>query len=112
MCCSRLRRHNVQLELGVRIAGAFPNLAITDEGCELTDGRRLHADLVYRCTGFQPNSKMFRNHFASHIDPRGHVMVNDHMQLEGYPHIFVVGDVMLHRRCVVSGVYMHVSSHI
>ena len=43
-----------ELELGTAIGGTFPDgLLIDTRGATLSDGRRLEADLVFRCTGFR-----------------------------------------------------------
>eukprot|EP00936_MAST-01D_sp_MAST-1D-sp1_P002576 g2576.t1 len=45
------RQPRCELVLGVPIAGTFPRLDIDAGGCTLADGRRLCADMVFRCTG-------------------------------------------------------------
>ena len=46
-----------ELELGVPIGGTFPHgLLIDERGATLADGRRLEADVVFRCTGFRPET--------------------------------------------------------
>ena len=39
---------------------------------------------------------MLRDDFAGHLDERGRLVVNDHLQIEGYPHIFGMGDAIIH----------------
>jgi len=93
-----LSSRGVELVLGATIAGQFPNLEISESGCNLTDGRQIQADIVYRCTGFKPNSDIFKEHFSDHIDRRGSVVVDDQLRLVGHPQIYVMGDVMIHSK--------------
>lgn len=56
-------------------------------------GIALDADLCFFCTGIIPNTELFSKHFASSLNERKQVHVLGTLQLENYPHIFVVGDL-------------------
>ncbi|MEM6529692.1 MAG: FAD-dependent oxidoreductase, partial [Chloroflexota bacterium] len=56
-------------------------------------GTVLTADLVFLCLGGRVNSAYLRNNFSAQLDERGYVKVNSHLQMEGFPNIFVVGDL-------------------
>lgn len=56
-------------------------------------GRKIHADLCFLCTGITPNMELFQEHFASCLNERKQVLVEKTLQMKGFPHIFVVGDL-------------------
>lgn len=89
-----LTERGCQLELGVSIAGTYPDLDITDTGCELKDGKVLSADVVYRCLGFKANAGFMSECFGDNMD-RGRIVVNEHLQIPGHPTIFAMGDCMI-----------------
>jgi hypothetical protein len=37
--------------MNCHLAGNFPALKIDTKGCSLADGRRIDADIVYKCMG-------------------------------------------------------------
>jgi apoptosis-inducing factor 2 len=58
------------------------------------NGRPMGADLVYWATGTTPNTLWLR--LAGHGDwltESGHVRVDEHLRVRGYPEIFAIGDV-------------------
>ncbi len=59
----------------------------------LSSGEEVKTDLCFFCTGIIPNTELFRKHFASSLNERRQVVVEETLQLKGYPHIFVVGDL-------------------
>ncbi|KAH3762259.1 serine/threonine-protein kinase STE20 [Pelomyxa schiedti] len=75
----------------VESINAIPNgngfYVITDKS------HRLEADLVFMCTGGIPNSGFMERNFPQCLTTTGHLMVNNHLQLENFSHIFVLGDV-------------------
>eukprot|EP00470_Lotharella_oceanica_P000200 CAMPEP_0170170064 /NCGR_PEP_ID=MMETSP0040_2-20121228/3019_1 /TAXON_ID=641309 /ORGANISM="Lotharella oceanica, Strain CCMP622" /LENGTH=404 /DNA_ID=CAMNT_0010409211 /DNA_START=65 /DNA_END=1279 /DNA_ORIENTATION=+ len=92
-----LQKHKCNLVLGESIGGKYPDLSIDSKGCTLSSGRRLSADVVYRCMGFKPCSKWIANSIPKEcVDSKGFLIVNDHLQLKGFPNIFAMGDVMTH----------------
>ncbi len=56
-------------------------------------GRKIHADLCFLCTGIVPNTELFQKHFTSVLNERKQVKVEHTLQMHGYAHIFVVGDL-------------------
>jgi len=89
---SWLRGKGVQLRLGEWIE------EVGETGCRLKGGEELQADVVYKCTGAKPNTALLAQNFGDHLDPKsGSLLVNDHLQVEGHPRIFGMGDCMLHR---------------
>ena len=67
------------------------------ESVTLKSGRELRADVVYKCVGVQPNTGMLASSpFASAFGFRNSVVVDDHLQVDGYPRVFCVGDMMSH----------------
>lgn len=87
-----LQQHNVELVLGEFID------SLDEQGCVLQSGRRLEADIVYRCMGFQPNSAFLSEDFKEQISLRGALKVTDTMQVAGCRTIFGMGDVSLHEK--------------
>ncbi|MFC4062656.1 FAD-dependent oxidoreductase [Planomonospora corallina] len=81
---AELRRHGVALELGTALA------AVHDDTVELTDGRRLAADLVVLAIGVRPDVALAREAGLA-IGPRGGVAVDEHMRTSD-PRVFAVGD--------------------
>jgi len=75
-----------------------PPELVTGEGGPATitllqSGRVLRCDLYCLATGFSVNNQPLRKHFAQKMDEKGHIKVNDYLQVEGYEHIFAVGDI-------------------
>jgi len=71
---------------------------ISDGGCFLKNsGRELRADLVFVCFGMRPNTAMMKDgDMSACLSDRGLIRVNEHLQVEGFPHAFAVGDAMAH----------------
>eukprot|EP00946_MAST-07B_sp_MAST-7B-sp1_P003654 g3654.t1 len=71
---------------------------ITDKGCFLKKaGRTLEADLVFVCFGMRPNTAMIKDgDMSACLTDRGVIQVNEHLQVEGFPRAFAVGDAMVH----------------
>ena len=56
---------------------------------------------VYWCTGYSPNTQHFKagsGEFASCLDSRGFVRVNDHLQLDAADNVFCGGDCLSDNR--------------
>eukprot|EP00455_Lapot_gusevi_P043622 TRINITY_DN5331_c0_g1_i2.p1 TRINITY_DN5331_c0_g1~~TRINITY_DN5331_c0_g1_i2.p1 ORF type:complete len:191 (+),score=72.54 TRINITY_DN5331_c0_g1_i2:32-574(+) len=56
-------------------------------------GVKLEADLVLRCVGATPASEPFRANFSQCLSERGYVKCNTNLQMQGFPNIFVCGDL-------------------
>eukprot|EP00002_Diphylleia_rotans_P036473 TRINITY_DN803_c0_g1_i1.p1 TRINITY_DN803_c0_g1~~TRINITY_DN803_c0_g1_i1.p1 ORF type:complete len:406 (-),score=103.37 TRINITY_DN803_c0_g1_i1:169-1386(-) len=67
---------------------------VVDENNFVTDhGEQIYADLAYFCAGPIPNTEYLEEYFGSKLTQTGHVRVNQHLQMEGVPNVFVAGDV-------------------
>lgn len=64
------------------------------EGEVKTDHEEIPADLVFVATGFKPNTQMFEKYMLNELDSGGHVRVNETLQMENHPHIFIAGDIV------------------
>ncbi len=86
------RERGAELVLGEMLSG------IDAEGCTLKEsGRRISADVVFVCFGMRCNTAPVRaGDMASALDPRGAIRVNACLQVEGFEHVFAVGDAMAH----------------
>jgi len=86
-----LEKRGAELVLGEAIE------AIRHESVLLKSGTELLADVVYKCVGVQPNTGMLASSpFAKSFGFRNSIEVNDHLQVEGYPRVYAVGDLMSH----------------
>lgn len=59
---------------------------VTDKGQEVT------VDLVICCTGIKVNSDAYRAAFQDKVAADGALKVNDYLQVEGFTHIYAIGD--------------------
>jgi NADH dehydrogenase FAD-containing subunit len=103
-----------ELILGTAIGGKFPDLLIDEKGCTLADGRRVDADIVYKCMGFRANAGFMKSSFAECMDRGGRLMVDDTLRLAGHPKIFAMGDCMIHDKSgeIKLGHTAEVNSHL
>jgi NADH dehydrogenase FAD-containing subunit len=64
------------------------------------DGTTLRVDLVYMCTGGKPNIDFVKQSSSSLglacKGPKGSLVVNDHLQVEGFTDVFCAGDMCFH----------------
>merc|ERR1711871_336813 len=86
------KERGVELLMGQTISN------ITDKGCFLRKANRtLQADLVFVCFGMRPNTAMIKDgDMSACLSDRGLIQVNEHLQVQGFPHAFAVGDAMAH----------------
>lgn len=87
-----LKRNGVETILGVTME------AIEDRGVVLPGGRRLDADVVYKCMGARPATDWIQKMLPPEaIGHRGAIRVNNHLQVQSVPdNVFCLGDMMLH----------------
>ncbi len=94
-----LRALGVRLLLGERMTRLPPrhNLAQTGplimERYTTDKGTSIEADLVFINFGVTPNTDLLKAGFGAHLDQGGRIKVNKHLQLEGHPSIFAIGDI-------------------
>ena len=70
---------------------------IDAQGCTTKSGERIEADGVFVCFGMKCNTQaVAAGDMATALDPRGAVIVNEFLQVENFPHVFAVGDAMVH----------------
>ncbi|KAF9043388.1 FAD/NAD(P)-binding domain-containing protein [Panaeolus papilionaceus] len=68
---------------------AFPAANVTTK-----KGVGLNADLVVPCRGGRPNTAFLASLGKNILTSRGHVRVNQHLQVEGLPGVFAAGDII------------------
>jgi len=56
-------------------------------------GTTIEADLYFITFGVTPNTDLLKADFSAQLDQAGRVKVNQHLQLEGHPTIFAIGDL-------------------
>ncbi len=56
-------------------------------------GTKIKTDMAFLCVGIVPNSEFMQKSFPALLDKRGHIKVNEFLQLRGHRNIFVAGDV-------------------
>lgn len=73
---------------------------INETSVQLDDGTTINVDLVYKCFGSTPNSGWLTDGYlaTSLKGPKGSVVVNDYLQIQGFKHIFCAGDMCYHER--------------
>ena len=83
---AELRRHQVQLALGVQVTEIRPDTVL------LSDGREIEADMLIMSIGVRPDTRLA---VAAGLDlgPRGGIKVDDQMRTSD-PHIYAVGDAV------------------
>jgi len=82
---------------GVELLLGEPLEKWDDSSCTTKSGRIISASAVYVCFGSRCNSQCVSGgSIASCLGSRKEVRVNDFLQVEGWPHVFAVGDVMSH----------------
>ena len=69
---------------------------IEETSIVLQSGATLTADVVYKCVGVMPNTGVLKDTPFEGKGFRGSVEVNDFLQVDGYPSVYCVGDMMSH----------------
>jgi apoptosis-inducing factor 2 len=98
---TRLENKGVRVLLGSRVDKADRPASVREvtEGVEVgerelvTGSTRVAADLVFWVTGIKPNSGALRKSFPDRVDERGFIKVDAQLRVEGFRHIFALGDV-------------------
>jgi NADH dehydrogenase FAD-containing subunit len=91
-CTEWLLRHGAELKLGA------PLQRLDDGSAVRVDGATVNVDLFYKCVGVAPATSFLQTSpLGSALKgPRGSIVVNDHLQVEGLEHIFCIGDMCHH----------------
>ena len=90
-CTDWLKKQGAELYLGHPLRELGENFVTLANGTEVT------ADLVYKCVGAKPNTEFLKQGpLATALTEKGSVSVNDHLQVQGYSHIFCAGDMCCH----------------
>lgn len=87
-----LAQHGVSVVLGERASVAEGVDRSAPGTVTLSSGKTVQADVVLWCVGGSVNSDYLKAHLGNAVDPNGRVKVNDKLQVEGYPHMFALGD--------------------
>ena len=85
-----LERAGVELMLGIAIK------RIEETSILLKSGQTISADVVYKCVGVMPNTGMLKGTPYAGKGFRESVEVNEHLQVDGHPNVYCVGDMMSH----------------
>lgn len=80
----RLRREGIQIRTGAAVTRCF------EGGVELASGERIHAATVAWAAGVRAH-ELAESLPGTH-DRIGRCLLNEHLQLEGHPEVFVIGD--------------------
>lgn len=82
---------------GVELVLGEPLEKWNDTSCTTKAGRVISAGAVYVCFGSRCNSQSVAEGSMSRcLGARKDVQVNEHLQVDGMPNVFAVGDVMAH----------------
>ena len=94
-----LRRQLDQMGVGLRLGTSLRDLPPTLPGqagafaVATDDGRKITADIWYRCFGVVPASGFLDGELAPARQPGGHVAVTPQLRLPGQERVFAVGDL-------------------
>jgi len=80
----RLRVEGIQIRTEAKVARGFPG------GVELATGERIHAGTIVWAAGVRAHELV--ESLPGPHDRIGRAVVNEHLQLEGHPGVFVIGD--------------------
>ena len=82
-----LKRKGVKIIYNEKVIGK------TKEGCFTNKKRKINADIIFLCTGIQPNYKFLKKNFSKRLNKENFAKTNLFLQLEGEKNIFVAGDI-------------------
>ena len=81
-----LKNRGVEILFNERVIG-FNKKIITNKKS------RIKADIIFACTGIKPNSEFMAKYFLSYLEKKGHLKVNNYLQVGSFGNIFSAGDV-------------------
>lgn len=79
-------------------ASAYAHVFLVSRGVKIEYNRRMNEtemrdfDLVFKCVGVQMRSQFMNSKFAHVLTQRGGILVNACLQVQGYSHLFAIGD--------------------
>jgi len=83
-----LRSRGVKVFLDERVTGQQGDTFTTDRGC------KIDVDMAFLCTGIVSNSSFLKDGpLQDSLDTDSNVIVNQFLQLKGFPTIFAAGDI-------------------
>lgn len=82
-----LEKRRADIRFGEKVVEQKDDRFITDKG------RELHADIAFWCAGIRINPWFMKGFPDSVFTERKALRVNDYLQLDGFPNIFVGGDI-------------------
>lgn len=82
-----LKRKGVKIVYGERAIQKKKNFFLTDKG------NKFDADMAFLCTGITPNYDFMEKNFASSLNSKKQIKVNNNLQLIGKNNIFAAGDI-------------------
>lgn len=86
-CAKRyLESRRVKIILDEKVSKKQGNVLETEKG------RKIKADLAFMCVGIKSNSEFMVKNFPNKINEKGHVRVNEFLQVSGIKNIFCGGD--------------------
>lgn len=77
---------NLKIHLNERVEEIKNNQIVTDKNT-------IDSDITFACIGFKPNTTFLEKNFSNLLNKNGSIKVNNYLQMEGFQHIFVGGDV-------------------
>ena len=80
-------KRNVKVIRGEKVKEFKKKHCVTDKGT------KMKTDMVFTTTGIKPNYELMEKNFKDKITERKNILVNDFLQLPGFPNIFVAGDI-------------------
>lgn len=80
-------------DLGVKIEFGR-NYQQTEDGIvDINNGDTIDADLVYNCTGTEPNNQFLNAHLSHVLNDQGLVKVDANLRVEGANNLYAIGDI-------------------
>lgn len=82
-----LKQSGVQIIYGDRVLRHEGRAFVSEQG------RRLHSDIAFLCTGIEPNFSFLDDGLKQALNEQGYIKVNEYLQVSGFQNIFAAGDI-------------------
>lgn len=82
-----LRKKNINIIYSERVISSKNKVYLTDNGTSIK------TDLVFLCTGIEPNFELLEKNFSNLLNERHQVKVNNFIQILGCENVFAPGDL-------------------